>query len=47
MRRAWNCCKRTHGRRRDIIASAAVQAPGQGDYYRTLFRDLAYAAVED
>jgi CubicO group peptidase (beta-lactamase class C family) len=30
-----------------MFALMLVQAPGQRDYYRTLFRDLAYAAVED
>jgi hypothetical protein len=24
-----------------------IQAPGLRDYYRTLFRDLVYAAVDD
>jgi hypothetical protein len=24
-----------------------IQAPGQRDYYRILFRDLVYAALDD
>jgi hypothetical protein len=24
-----------------------IQAPGQRDYFRTLFRDLVYAAFDD
>jgi hypothetical protein len=24
-----------------------IQAPGQRDYYRTLFRDMVYAAIDD
>jgi CubicO group peptidase (beta-lactamase class C family) len=30
-----------------LIAVLLVQAPGQRDYYRTLFRDLVYAAIDD
>jgi CubicO group peptidase (beta-lactamase class C family) len=30
-----------------LLALMLVQAPGQRDYYRTLFRDLVYAAFDD
>ena len=30
-----------------MFALLLIQAPGQRDYYRTLFRDLVYAAIED
>jgi CubicO group peptidase (beta-lactamase class C family) len=30
-----------------LFALLLIQAPGQRDYYRTLFRDLVYAAVDD
>jgi CubicO group peptidase (beta-lactamase class C family) len=31
----------------DLFAIMLIQAPGQRDYYRTLFRDLVYAAFDD
>jgi CubicO group peptidase (beta-lactamase class C family) len=31
----------------DLFAIMLIQAPGQRDYYRTLFRDLVYAAFAD
>jgi CubicO group peptidase (beta-lactamase class C family) len=30
-----------------MFALLLIQAPGQRDYYRTLFRDLVYAAIDD
>jgi CubicO group peptidase (beta-lactamase class C family) len=30
-----------------LFALLLIQAPGQRDYYRTLFRDLVYAAIDD
>jgi CubicO group peptidase (beta-lactamase class C family) len=30
-----------------LFAQLLIQAPGQRDYYRTLFRDLVYSAVDD
>jgi CubicO group peptidase (beta-lactamase class C family) len=30
-----------------MFALLLIQAPGRRDYYRTLFRDLVYAAVDD
>jgi CubicO group peptidase (beta-lactamase class C family) len=30
-----------------MFALMLIQAPGQRDYYRTLFRDLVYAAIDD
>jgi CubicO group peptidase (beta-lactamase class C family) len=30
-----------------LFALMLIQAPGQRDYYRTLFRDLVYSAVDD
>jgi CubicO group peptidase (beta-lactamase class C family) len=30
-----------------LFALMLTQAPGQRDYYRTLFRDLVYAAFDD
>jgi len=30
----------------DMFALLMIQAPGQRDYYRMLFRTLVYAAVE-
>jgi CubicO group peptidase (beta-lactamase class C family) len=30
-----------------LFALLLIQAPGQRDYYRTLFRDLVYSAVDD
>jgi CubicO group peptidase (beta-lactamase class C family) len=30
-----------------LFALLLIQAPGQRDYYRTLYRDLVYAAVDD
>ncbi len=30
-----------------LFALLLIQAPGQRDYYRTLFRDLVYSALED
>ena len=30
-----------------LFAVLLIQAPGQRDYYRTLFRDLVYAAIDD
>jgi CubicO group peptidase (beta-lactamase class C family) len=31
----------------ELFAIMLIQAPGQRDYYRTLFRDLVYAAFDD
>jgi CubicO group peptidase (beta-lactamase class C family) len=31
----------------DLFAIMMIQAPGQRDYFRTLFRDLVYAAFDD
>jgi CubicO group peptidase (beta-lactamase class C family) len=31
----------------ELFALLLIQAPGQRDYYRTLFRDLVYAAFDD
>jgi CubicO group peptidase (beta-lactamase class C family) len=31
----------------DLFALMLIQAPGQRDYYRTLFRDLVYSAFDD
>ena len=31
----------------ELFAILLIQAPGQRDYYRTLFRDLVYAAFDD
>ena len=33
--------------REEMFALLLIQAPGQRDYYRTLFRDLVYSALED
>jgi len=30
-----------------LFAIMLIQAPGQRDYYRTLFRDMVYAAIVD
>jgi CubicO group peptidase (beta-lactamase class C family) len=30
-----------------LFALMLIQAPGQRDYYRTLFRDLVYSAIDD
>jgi CubicO group peptidase (beta-lactamase class C family) len=30
-----------------LLALLLIQAPGQRDYYRTLYRDLVYAAFDD
>ncbi|HEX4241221.1 MAG TPA: serine hydrolase domain-containing protein [Steroidobacteraceae bacterium] len=31
----------------ELFAILMIQAPGQRDYYRTLFRDMVYAAIDD
>ena len=31
----------------ELFAIMMIQAPGQRDYFRTLFRDLVYAAFDD
>jgi CubicO group peptidase (beta-lactamase class C family) len=31
----------------ELFALLLIQAPGQRDYYRTLFRDLVYSAIDD
>jgi CubicO group peptidase (beta-lactamase class C family) len=31
----------------ELLAILMIQAPGQRDYYRTLFRDMVYAAFDD
>jgi hypothetical protein len=30
-----------------LFAIMLIQGPGQRDYFRTLFRDLVYAAFDD
>jgi hypothetical protein len=30
-----------------MFALLLIQAPGQRDYFRTLFRDLVYSAIDD
>jgi hypothetical protein len=30
-----------------LFAILMIRAPGQRDYFRTLFRDLVYAAFDD
>ena len=30
-----------------MVAVLMIQAPGQREHYRVLFRDLAYAAIAD
>jgi CubicO group peptidase (beta-lactamase class C family) len=33
--------------REELLAILLIQAPAQRDYYRTLFRDLVYSAIDD